>query len=328
MTTRTVGGTLVSRICGLSPWGGPLSAFFELTEDVQAPRTQAMGRGNALEASVLALYREREKMQSVHIPNDLKPIRAPSMPHAHATLDALEVPAGGWVDPGAAKTIVDAKTSNAYEMAAWGADGSDKVPDAYTVQLQWYGGVCRAAGVRVADEMHIPVLSGPETELQWAARLVERTGKPLTLADLEGTSLDFRVCRVEWDAALFAALNERVCRFLAEHVVPRIPPMPGPGDVVLDRDAHAVAKGIRASGLTLDYGALNEAGRQAFSRLLEAAKQKRAWEAEEDAARVGVQLLMGGCEDVAGLPDGSRVTWKGSQTGVRRFVTKLPKEER
>lgn len=322
MSHATVGGTLVSRIVGCSPYGGPLSAYFELTEDVQAPRTPAMGRGNALESSVLALYAERE---GCDVDTRIGRVVAESLHHAHATLDATARPraAGG----GAPWHILDAKTANAYQMSAWGEDGSDRVPDEYALQLQWYGGVARAAGLNVTDEMNIPVLSGPEAELQWAARLVQRTGKPLCLADLEGTSLDFRVCRVEWDAALFAALNERVCRFLADHVAPRIPPMPGPGDLVLDRDAHAVAKGLRASGLTLDYATLDESGQKAFGRLLEAAKQRRAWEAEEDAARVGVQLLMGGCEEVAALPDGARVTWKGSQTGVRRFSVKLPKEE-
>lgn len=319
MGERTVGGTLVSRICGLSPWGGPLSAYFELTADVQAERTASMSRGNALEASVLALWSERYARCGgyIHRPGV---VRAESLPHAHASLDAL-----GELDD--VMVVLDAKTANGYDMSDWGADGSDRVPEAYLVQIAWYVGVCRAAGMRIADEAHLPVLSGPESELQWAARLVERTGKPLTLADLEGTGLDFRVCRVEWDEALFAALNERVCRFLADHVAPRIPPMPGPGDVVLERDARAVAKGLRAEGVPpLDYGALDASGRRAVDRLVEAVRQKRAWEAEEDAAKVGVQLLMGGCEEVVGHPE-ARVTWKGTSGGGRRFVVKLKTEE-
>lgn len=319
--TRSVGGTLVSRIVGCSPWGGTLSAYFELTEDVQAPRAAVMERGKALEASVLELYAEH---MGVRVTQLKEPITCESMPYAHARIDAW-----GWMDT--ARIVVEAKTANAYEMSAWGPDGSDKVPEAYHCQALWYLGIARAAQKGGTSQvMHwadIPVLSGPEAELQWAARMVQRTGKPLCLADLEGTNLDFRVCRVEWDAVLFAALNERVCRFLADHVVPRIPPMPGPGDVVLDRDAHAVAKGLRASGLRLDYTSLGEAARADVDRLLDAARQRRAWEAEEDAARVRVQLLMGGCEEVTGLPDGTRVTWRGMSEGSRRFVVKLPKEE-
>ena len=316
MTTSTVGGTLASRICGLSPYGGPLSAYFELTEDVQAPRTAAMGRGGALESSVLALYAERTGA-SMYSPGA---IRAPSMPYAHATLDAWAL------HPNATEVVVDAKTSNAYEMAAWGPDGSDKVPEAYQVQLLWYVGVAKAGGMPAADEAHVPVLSGPEAELQWAARLVERTGKPLTLADLEGTNLDFRVCVVHWDAALFAALNERVCRFLADHVAPRIPPMPGPGDVVLDRDVDAVRRGLRATkGSALDFDALSYVEQAVLLEVVEASRQRKQWEGLEEQARMRAQLLMGGTEEVRGLPGGARVTWRARQNGMRVFKVEEPR---
>lgn len=327
--SATVGGTMVSKICGISPYGGRLAAYFELTEDVQAPRTAAMGRGNALESSVLALYAERERKTVFRPPR--RHFNAPSLPHAHASVDGVASDADEVEDTGGFPwTILDAKTSNAYEMREWGHDGSDRVPEAYTLQLQWYGGVARAAGLRVTDEMHIPVLSGPEAELQWAARLVERTGKPLTLADLEGTNLDFRVCVVHWDAALFAALNERVCRFLADHVVPRIPPMPGPGDVVLERDAHAVAKGLRAErGKALDFDALSPVEQSVLLEVVEASRQRKQWEGLEEQARARAQLLMGATEEVRGLPGGAVVRWRDmSASGGRRFEIREPREER
>lgn len=323
--TATVGGTLVSRICGLSPWGGPLSAYFELTEDVQAPRTPAMGRGNALEASVLALYAERERRIVMKPPNGQ--FRPPSMPYAHATLDALshEEPRTD-ADTAWPWTVVDAKTANAYAMGAWGRDGSDRIPEEYHCQLLWYGGVMRAAGFAVTDESHLPVLSGPESELQWAARLVQATGRPLCLADLEGTGLDFRVCVVQWDEALFRALDERVRRFLAEHVVPRIPPMPGPGDVVLDRDAHAVAKGLRArKGEWVDFERLSPADQAVLMSVVDASRQRKQWESLEDEARARAQLVMGGAEEVRGFPGGARVTWRARQSGVRVFKVEEPR---
>lgn len=316
MTARTVGGTLASRIVGCSPYGGPLSAYFELTEDVQATKTAAMSRGNMLESSVLALYRERTGA-TLYSPGA---IRAPSLPHAHATLDAWAVL------PDRREVVADAKTANAYEMGAWGPDGSDKVPEAYQVQLLWYVGIAKAGGMPAADEAHLPVLSGPEAELQWAARLVERTGKPLCLADLEGTSLDFRVCRVEWDAALFAALNERVCRFLSEHVVPRIPPMPGPGDVLLGRDADAVKRGLRAEkGTALDFDALSPVEQAVLLEVVEASRQRKQWEGLEEQARARAQLLMGSTEEVRGLPGGARLTWRARQSGVRVFKVEEPR---
>lgn len=319
MNHPTVGGTLASRICGLSPWGGPLSAYFELTEDVQAPRTAAMGRGNALEETVLALYRERTGA-TLYSPGA---IRAPSLPHAHATLDAWALL------PDKREVVVDAKTASAYEMGAWGPDGSDKVPEAYQVQLLWYMGVAKAGGMPAADEAHVPVLSGTESEMTLLTRLAETAEGPLCLADLEGTGLDFRVCVVQWDEALFRALNERVRRFLAEHVVPRIPPMPGPGDVVLDRDAHAVAKGLRArKGEWVDFECLSPADQSVLLSVVDASRQRKQWEALEDEARARAQLVMGGAEEVRGLPGGAVVRWRASQTGVRRFEVREPKEER
>jgi hypothetical protein len=315
--TRSVGGTLVSRILGISPWGGQLSAYYELREGVQAPRNAAMSRGNALEASVLALLAERE---GGDVDREVGRVIANDLPHAHATLDAC------WRAPGAsARSVVDAKTANAWEMGAWGSDGSDKVPEVYALQLLWYVGVCKAAGMDVTDTALVPVLSGPEAELQWAAKMVQATGRPLRLADLDGTSLDFRVCRVEWDEALFRAMNERVRRFLREHVDPGIPPMPGPADFVLDRDAHAVAKGTRGEGLVLDYERLQPSESAQVDTLLDCVRQRKGWEEAEGQARTRVQLLMGGAEEVRGLPGGDRVTWRASQTGVRRFTVKTRK---
>jgi hypothetical protein len=321
---KTVGGTLVSRICSLSPYGGKLAAYFELTEDVQAERTAAMGRGNALEASVLALWRERHAgtLASTNLWTPPEPIRAPALPHAHARVDAL----APW-DP-ESSVIIEAKTASAYEMSAWGPDGSDKVPEAYHVQAMHYLGVCKAAGLAVVDHVEMPVLSGTESDLQWAARLAGVMGKPLTLADIEGTGLDFRVCRVEWDAALFAALNERVCRFLADHVAPRIPPPPGDGDL-LGRDAHAVRKGLRAEkGTALDFDALSPVEQAVLLEVVEASRQRKQWEGLEEQARTRAQLLMGGTEEVRGLPGGAVVRWREMSAGTRRFEIREPKEGR
>lgn len=319
---KTVGGTLVSRILGLSKWGGPLSAYYELVADVDAPRTAAMGRGTALEASVLALLAERDGMTV--FPQDQSTTIAPdSMRHAHARIDATAVyplvERGLW--------IVEAKTANSYEAGEWGADGTDAVPEHYHLQALWYLGLSKAVGWSVADEVLMPLLSGPETELQWAAKMVQCTGRPLTLADLESTGLVFRVCRVEWDPDVFAAMDREVRRFLQEHVEPRIPPAPGPGDVLLQRDLNAVARGVPAeSGRVLDYATLNADEREVFSDFLSCARERRAWGDAEEQAKARVQLLMGGAEEVVGLPHGARVTWKRTANSARRFTTKFSEE--
>lgn len=318
---KTIGGTLAAQICGVSRWGGPLSAFFAMTQGVQAECKPEMSRGVVLEESVLAMWAERDGWGLLSGGRRVTPT---SMPHAHATLDAIALDDGG---DGRLVTIPDAKTANTEGMGdGWGPDGSDEIPQEYIVQLQWYMGVCRAAGMNVAEESLLPTLCGPEVELQWAARLVLKTGKPLALADLEGTGLELQVYHVEWDEALFQALNERVLRFLREHVEPGIPPPPGPGDL-LERDLRAVAKGLKAEpGRVLDFERLPPAEQALYLELLDANRQRKAWAEREEQAAARVRLAMATAEEVRGMPGGARVTWR-EMTGpdVRRFEVREPR---
>jgi hypothetical protein len=317
---KTVGGTIASRICGLSKWGGPLSAYMELVAGTEAPRNSAMGRGTSLESSVLALWAEREGVFLLQGERKLLPA---GMSYAHATLDALGLLS---LEDGAL-VVAEAKTL-AVEHAgdAWGEDGSDRVEPAYHLQGLWYLGVCRAAGLEVAPWVEMPVLVGPEAELAWAARLAERSDRTLTFEDLEGTGLSLRVYRLPWDEALFQEADARVRSFLAEHVEKGVPPAPSEGDVLMDRDRNAVARGFRAEkGRALDFEALPPVSQVAFQELLDATRQRRAWEEREEQAKTRVQLLLGSAEEVRGLPGGARVTWKSTKSGSRRFEIREPK---
>lgn len=324
----TVGGTMVSQILGLNRWGGPLAAYHALTGTPDAtPRNEAMGRGLALEESVLALWAHRvgggwARSNGWAQVVDGRVV-APSLPHAHASLDAL-----GRIGWEGAYSIMDAKTASIHEMGEdWGLDGSDKVPAEYHLQLLWYMGVCRAAGMNVADEALLPTLCGPEVELQWAARLVTKVGRPLALEDLEGTGLELRVYRVEWDAALFEDVNARVVRFLREHVEPRVPPVPWPGDLLTERDMRAVSATRAEAGRVLDFERMSPAEQALVLELLEANRQRKAWEKAEEQAEARVKLAMGTAEEVRGLPGGARVAWKGMSApgSTRRFQVHEPR---
>lgn len=312
---------MVSRIVGLSRWGGPISAYLELTGAQDAePRNSAMSRGLALEDSVLAMGRER------HLPGGwtLKPpqVRSDVLPHAHASVDEF-----WWTDDGRTATVVDAKTLSLHDMGEdWGPDGSDRLPSEYMLQGLWYLGTCRAAGMNVANEALFPTLVGPEAEFQWAARLVTKTGRPLALADIEGTGLELRTYRVAWDADLFEEVNRKVVTFLREHVEPRRPPEPGPGEL-LQRDVRAVAKSLRAeAGRVLEFDQLQPDEQALVLELLDANRQRKAWDRTEEQAAARVRLLMGTAEEVRGLPGGARVAWKESQAGVRRFEVREPRK--
>jgi hypothetical protein len=321
--TPTVGGTIAAQICGVSRYGGPLSAYFALTADVQAEQQQVMRRGQVLEESVLGMWAERDGWALWTGGIRIEP---EDMPYAHATLDATALPVDGGDDW--TFTIPDAKTANTEGMGDdWGPDGSDQVPQEYQVQIQWYHGVCRAAGMSVADEALLPTLVGPEAELQWAVRLVQAAVRPLRLADLDGTGLELRAYRVEWDAEAFRLMDERVRRFLREHVEPRVPPEPGPGDL-LERDLRAVARGLKAElGRVLDFDRLPPAEQALVLELLDANRQRKIWADKEEQAAARVRLLMATAEEVRGLPSGARVSWKdvSGVRGTRRFEVREPR---
>lgn len=243
------------------------------------------------------------------------------MQHAHATLDAVL-----WRD--AVAVVVDAKTVNRESMGEdWGEDGSDKIPAEYLCQLLWYIGVCKAAGMLVADEALLPTLCGPEVEMQWAARMVLKTGQPLTLEDLDGTGLELRVYRVAWDEALFQEMDARARRFLAEHVEPGVPPAPGDGDL-RERDMRAVSRGVRAEpGRMLQYERLPAGERGDVDRLVATTRNRKECERAEAQQATRVKLIMGTAEEIVGLPSGVRVTWKdvSAPSATRRFEVREPR---
>jgi predicted phage-related endonuclease len=320
--TATIGGTMVSRILGLSRWGGPLSAYYELTGEAspEDAKLAHQARGNTLEQSVLQMWSERSGIRWT----PWEAVRSEAMPHAHASLDAL-----GLLGPGAGGVIPDAKTLSREAMGEdWGLDGTDQIPVEYHLQLLWYLGVCKAAGMRVADEALLPTLVGPEAELQWAARLVTATGRPLALADLDGTGLELRVYRVAWDALLFEQVNARVLEFLQKHVAPRKPPEPAGGDMP-ERDARAVSRGVKAEpGRVLDFDQMQPAEQALLTDLLDCARERREWERLEAQAELRTKLVMGTADEVRGLPGGARVTWRARADGVRVFKVAEPRGRR
>lgn len=179
--------------------------------------------------------------------------------------------------------------------------------------------------MRVADEVPFPTLVGPETELQWAARLVTKTGRPLALADLDGTGLELRCYRVAWDEALFAEVNRKVLAFIREHVEPRRPPQPTEADVLKERDMRAVARGLKGDGSARDFASLPPADQAVLLEVLDASRQRKRWAALEEQAIANAQFTLGAVEEVRGLPGGARVTWKTIKGGARRFEVKEPK---
>ncbi len=123
---RGIGGTDISRIMGVNPWGGPLDVYLDKLglRDPIAP-TEVMEWGVALEPAILARYAsivncpvERPAPCSLHDSD---------YPFLIGSPDGLQVgnPIG-----------VEVKTASSEE--GWGEEGTDRIPTHYLLQCQWY----------------------------------------------------------------------------------------------------------------------------------------------------------------------------------------------
>lgn len=182
MTTkpmRRIGGTDISRIIGVSPYGGPIDAWRRIVEGYSPPENDAMRRGLRLEPVVRQLYLDETGARLREHPGVVL-----SKKHAFmaASVDDMAVRDGSEV-------VCEWKTAGIRAARDWGTEG-DEVPTAYLVQVAWY---LAATELHAAD---LAVLIGVDDfrvfrlirDMELEAMLVERaesfwrdyclTGKP------------------------------------------------------------------------------------------------------------------------------------------------------
>lgn len=119
-----IGSSDIAKVCGLSPYGGPLDVYLDKLGLYHQPENQAMRMGTLLEPIIAQLYTER-----VGAPLILPAV--PTSRHLHypwaiASPDRIDVDRS---------RIVELKTSGSTE--GWGQEGTDEVPPGYLVQVQW-----------------------------------------------------------------------------------------------------------------------------------------------------------------------------------------------
>lgn len=118
--TKTVGGSDVAAILGLSPWRTPLDVWREKALGVRDERdTPAMQAGLRMERAILDAWAE------THRTHELQVAPGPTIAGwRHASPDAVATTPDGW------QTLLEVKTTS----QAWGGT----IPDYYRVQAQWY----------------------------------------------------------------------------------------------------------------------------------------------------------------------------------------------
>lgn len=195
---KGIGGSDIAAICGLSPYATPVQVFLEKTgQKEDKPFNAAMRWGIKLEPLVAQEYSERtgHRVQRVN-----KMLVHPKHPWALANIDR------GVINPQVSGTvrwtgerlttdrILECKTSNQYMAKLWGDDAdSDKVPDYYMAQCQWY------LGITGTDYCDLAVLIGGS---------------------------DYRQFELKRDDELFALMLGHAEAFWRKHVLENVPPPP------------------------------------------------------------------------------------------------------
>lgn len=270
---KRLGGSDVAAVLGLSRYGGPLSVWGRVVHGVEREGSEHAIRGKWLEATVLKWYHQNHA-ERMDTGISLQGLAA----HERASLDALaylRVPDTRW-------RVVEAKTASWRVMSDWGEPGTQDIPEAYLLQVQWYQGCLRQdprGRERADDVADVPALVGGE----------------------------FNLWRVPYDAELFGLIRDGMARFWRDYVVTgREPPA-----TALSSDADFIRKRFpRNRTKHLEWSALPEETQWALIRHRQALRELSEIETERDAAGLGVKLLLGDSSGVQGLPGGARLDWK------------------
>lgn len=203
-----IGGSDIAAMLGLSPYKTPMQLWLDKTgragDEEPAPEAaERMHFGNVLEEVVAREFSERtgSKVQRI-----LSQLQHPECPIALANIDRAIVTPGSkarWDQVSrrvlGADGVLECKTAHAMAMHSpeWGEAGTEDVPLAYWLQVQWYIGI---TGLEVGK---LAVLFGGQK---------------------------FRTYTLSADRAIFADLLAEADRWWRTHVQADTPPQPSTED--------------------------------------------------------------------------------------------------
>lgn len=127
MTTR-IGGTDISKLLGLSKYGGPLEVYQRIVEGVDAEWNAPMERGAAMEPVLRANGQRMLRLELENMPSEY--VESKTYEFAHAQIDDLARWKGMPV-------VVEYKSQSQFSRG-WlhGPDG-DVIPEGYAAQVAW-----------------------------------------------------------------------------------------------------------------------------------------------------------------------------------------------
>jgi predicted phage-related endonuclease len=267
-----IGSSEIAALAGLPAFMTPIEVYRAKVEENFDRDAGWFGViGSLLEDDVLELLRRKDGY-TYEYPGTLKHPLFPIV----ATPDAVARKDGTLY-------AVEAKTALPWRMDGFGAEGTDEVPPCYLVQCQWHMLVLRAHGYAVAECL-VPVLVG---------------------------TLELRIYRVPFDAALAENLVGVAMEFWNTHVLPRVPP---------PVDGTAAYADYLAQAYSAPEPQTLPANDDAEKWAKEYARTSAIYETikkELELAKNNLKALAGNSEGLQGA--GWRATWKEDSKGNRRF---------
>jgi putative phage-type endonuclease len=261
-----VTATDIPRILGLSRFGGPTSVYFDkVPAEIEAAnipprRLEGMTWGRRLEEAIITAFAERTG-QTVHLADPHNLVICGPDPLLACSLDS-------WVPE--TMEPVDAKNIRSFNPEKWGEDGTDAIPDDYSLQLAVQ---MLCTGGRRA---FLPVLfSGQE----------------------------LRIYHVEHDPDVETMILESAHDFWERYVVPRIPPPPDGSSAYTEHLSRALRQ--RSGNLV----AVDDSTTIEWALALRDAREQEAEIAKVvEEAEQNLKERIGSAAGLTG--PGFRITWK------------------
>ena len=281
---RSIGGSSLAAILGVSPWESPYEAWLKLTGKVgPTPDNQYMARGRKWEPIIADIYQAAHPEFQV---SDENPVTGQSWfvrdtEHEYLTGQPDRILA----DPyGTIVSGLEIKTASARTAASWGAEGSDEVPQGYLLQSNWYAGLM---GVK-SWKLYVMFFAEPQFD---GPEMPSRT----------------REYNIDFDPELYALCYDRAVDFWENFVLPDVAPeQTKVGDTFIRYVKEAFPKNIQPiAEATPDEEAVMSAVIAAKQKADEAAK-----EFELEKARA--QAIIGDRDGLFSETLG-KITWKCSK---------------
>ncbi len=210
---RKVGGTDISKLLGMNPYGGPREVWERIVNKVDVPLNDSMRRGLSVEPRIRDLSVRTYGLELEEHPGI---VQSPQHIFATASPDDFGSHNGS-------RVLLEYKSVTEWAAKKWGdLDYSDAVPEHYHLQVRWNLGVCgieralliAAFGADVPGENDAP----PDFVIKWT-----------------------RIYEFHRDRDIEARLFKVGEFFWEQYVVPQIPPPADPKPVKRSRKVKEAA---------------------------------------------------------------------------------------